>query len=77
MARVIVKARVTDLEDIPHYLILSEGDEFEGVSIIVQCEIIQQNILGGQLQDEDIPPPGFEDNFIFPGLGANQFVHQQ
>nr|TKW28789.1 hypothetical protein SEVIR_3G350900v2 [Setaria viridis] len=32
LARVILKARVTDLIDIPHYLILSEGDDFEGIS---------------------------------------------
>lgn len=56
MARVIVKERVTDLEDVPHYIILLEGNDFEGVSTIVQCEIIQQTLLGGLLQDEDIPP---------------------
>lgn len=47
LARVILKARVTDLIDIPHYLLLSEGDDFEGVSFTVQCEILQQNMLGG------------------------------
>lgn len=80
MARVVVKARVTDLEDMPHYLIMSEGDDFERVSITVQCEIIQQTLLGGQLRDEDIPHPGFEDNFNFPGIPMNQnenIGHQQ
>nr|TKW02809.1 hypothetical protein SEVIR_7G037500v2 [Setaria viridis] len=72
LARVIVKARVTDLEDIPHYLVLSEGDDFEGISHTVQVEIMQQTMLGGQLQDEDIPPPGIEGNFIFPGIGLAQ-----
>nr|TKW37264.1 hypothetical protein SEVIR_1G036261v2 [Setaria viridis] len=38
--------RVTELEDVPHYIILSEGDDFEGVSLTVQCEIIQQNPVG-------------------------------
>lgn len=28
LARIIVKARVTELEDVPHYIILSEGDDF-------------------------------------------------
>jgi hypothetical protein len=73
---VIVKARVTDLLDVPHYIIISEGDNFEGVSLSVQCEIIQQNILGGMPQDEDIPPGGLDDNFVFPGLGPNQPDHQ-
>nr|TKW03715.1 hypothetical protein SEVIR_7G059900v2 [Setaria viridis] len=77
LARVVVKARVTNLEDIPHYLVLSEGDDFEGVSITVQVEIMQQNLLGGQLLDEDIPPPGLEDNFIFLGIGLAQPQHQQ
>lgn len=69
MARVVVKARVTDLEDVPHYFVLLEGDDFEGVSTTVQVEIMQQTLLGGQLQDEDIPPSGFDDNFIYPGFG--------
>jgi hypothetical protein len=47
LARVIIKARVTDLADIPHYIIISEGDFFEGVSLTVQCEILQQDLLGG------------------------------
>nr|TKW31368.1 hypothetical protein SEVIR_2G100900v2 [Setaria viridis] len=70
MARVVVKFRVTELEDIPHYLIFSEGDDFEGVSTTVQVEIIHQNMLGGQLQDENIPP-GYDDDFVFPGLEPN------
>lgn len=47
---------------------MSEGGDFEGVSRIVQCEIIQRNMLGGQLQDEDIPPSGLENNFVFPSF---------
>jgi hypothetical protein len=39
LARVIIKTRVTELTDIPHYIIISEGDSFEGVSLTVQCEI--------------------------------------
>jgi hypothetical protein len=46
LARIYVKARVTDLVDIPHYLILSEGDGHEGVSLTVQCEIVQQHMMG-------------------------------
>nr|TKW01385.1 hypothetical protein SEVIR_8G176600v2 [Setaria viridis] len=71
MARVVVKVRVTELEDIPHYLVFSEGDDFEGISTTVQVEIMQQNMLGGQLPDEDIPPPGYDDDFVFPGLQAH------
>jgi hypothetical protein len=78
LARVIIKARVTELADVPHYIVISEGDNFEGVSLTVQCEIIQQNLLGGMLQDEDIPPGGFEEgDFVFPGLPQNQQFGQQ
>lgn len=72
LAVVVLKARVTDLTDILHYLILSEGDDFEGVSYTVQCEILQQNLLGAQLQDEDIPLGGPDGNFIFPGIQINE-----
>lgn len=47
-----------------------------GASLTVQCEIIHQNMLGGLLQDEDIPLGGLDDNFVFPGFGVNQ-VDQQ
>jgi hypothetical protein len=67
LARVIIKARITDLVDIPHYIIISEGDFFEGVSLTVQCEILQQDLLGGMPRDEDIPPGGFDGDFVFPG----------
>jgi hypothetical protein len=77
LARIIIKARVTDLIDIPHYIIISEGDFFEGVSLTVQCEILQQDLLGGMPQDEDIPPGGLDDNFIFPGIGLGGFQNQQ
>lgn len=69
LGRVIVKARVTDLTDVPHYIVISEGDDFEGVSLTVQCEIMQQNLLGEGPPDEDIPPGGLDDGFIFPGIG--------
>lgn len=69
LGRVIVKARVTELTDVPHYIVISEGDDFEGLSLTVQCEILQQNLLGGGPPDEDIPPGGLDDGFIFPGVG--------
>ncbi|PUZ62565.1 hypothetical protein GQ55_4G367900 [Panicum hallii var. hallii] len=56
LARIIIKARVTDLLDVPHYILFLEGDDFDSISFSVQCEILHQNILGGLPQDEDIPP---------------------
>jgi hypothetical protein len=46
LARIYIKARVTDLTDVPHYLIFSEGDDHEGVSLTVQCEICSGTCLG-------------------------------
>jgi hypothetical protein len=46
LARIIIKARVTDLANVPHYIIISEGDFFEGVSLIAQCEIISKTCWG-------------------------------
>lgn len=31
-------------------------------------------MLGGQLQDEDIPPGGLEDNFVFPDFEEFQLA---
>jgi hypothetical protein len=53
LANVIVKTRVTYLVDVPHYPIMTEGDDFERLLWTVQYEIIQQDMLGGQLEDED------------------------
>lgn len=55
----------------PHYIIISESDDHEGVSLTAQCEIIQQNMLGDLLQDEDLPPDGPGDDFIPPGIGIH------
>jgi hypothetical protein len=80
LARIIIKAKVTDLADVPHYIILSEGDDHEGISLTVHCEIVQQVMIGGQLQDEDIPPGGFDDNdFVYLGFEGNwiQNFHEQ
>lgn len=68
MGRIVIKARVTDLVDVPHYIILSEGDNFEGISFTVQCEIMQQEMMGGLPQDEDIPPGGPDDDFFLPWI---------
>jgi hypothetical protein len=54
-------------------LFFSETEGFVGDSWTVQCEIIQQNMLGGQAQDEDPIPPAPEDGqqlpLVFFGLG--------
>jgi hypothetical protein len=73
LARVLVKARVTNLEEVPRHIVLSEAEGFLGQSWTIQCEIISQQLLGAQPRDEDPTP---DDNpldqeppFDFFGLG--------
>jgi hypothetical protein len=56
LTRLLVKARVTNLEDVPRHLVFSETEGFIGQSWTIQCEIIHQIMLGAQPQDEDIVP---------------------
>lgn len=45
-----------DLEAIPRFVILTEGEGFKGESWTTQCEVIQQEMLGGQAPDEKPVP---------------------
>ncbi|KAJ1288605.1 hypothetical protein BS78_02G100600 [Paspalum vaginatum] len=72
LARLIVKARVIDLESVPQFIVISDPDSFQGESWTVQCEILQGTLLGGLRPDED-PAPDAPLNphalFDFFGLG--------
>ena len=61
LARIIIKARVVDLTEIPWFIVCSEGENFEGESWTCQCEILQANLLGGGPPDESPPPNGPDD----------------
>jgi hypothetical protein len=71
LARVLVKARVVNLEDIPWFIVSTKGPGFEGDSWTIQTEIIQSRMLGVNAADEDVPPgpddlqPEFFDFFGF------------
>jgi hypothetical protein len=54
--RLLVKARVTDLEDVPKHIVMSENVGFQGETWSIQCEIIHQNLLDAQPPDEDPAP---------------------
>jgi hypothetical protein len=40
--RLLVKVRVTDLQDVLHFIVISEGGGFQGQSWTVQCEILEE-----------------------------------
>jgi hypothetical protein len=73
LTRLMVKARVTNLQDIPHFVLLREVEDFQSHSWTVQCEIREQQLLGGQQMDEDprpeLNPAGHPPMFDFFGLG--------
>nr|TKW30157.1 hypothetical protein SEVIR_2G016600v2 [Setaria viridis] len=71
LARVIVKVRVVDLTEIPWFLVCSEGEDFEGNSWTVQCEILQYRLLGVGPEDENQPPDEV-DPLLFDFFGYGQ-----
>lgn len=57
LSRIIVKAKVFSLEEIPWFLFCFETDDFEGHTWIIQCEILQSRMLGAlPAADEDVTP---------------------
>jgi hypothetical protein len=69
---------VVNLEDIPWFIVSTEGPGFEGDSWTIQTEIIQSRMLGINATDEDVPPgpddlqPEFFDFF---GFGQPHLEH--
>lgn len=53
LTRLLVRARVTSLEVVLQFFVFSVAEGFHGVSCIVQCEIIQHNILRAQHEDKE------------------------
>jgi hypothetical protein len=53
LTRLLVKARVTELELVPHFLVISEIEGLQGESWAVQCEILEEHMLGGLPADEE------------------------
>jgi hypothetical protein len=72
VARVLVKERVVNLQDIPWFVVSTEGPGFDSDSWTIQTEIIQATMLGGLAADEDLPrgPNDIQpDMFDFFGFG--------
>jgi len=80
LAKLLIRARVVDYKSVPRFLVLTEGEGFQGESWTVQCEILQGNLLGGLLADEELVPR--PDDFllgaplIFLVLGSRDMVQQ-
>jgi hypothetical protein len=50
LARLMVRAWVTNLQEVPYFLVLTEAEGFQGESWTVQVEIVEQEMLGAYLQ---------------------------
>jgi hypothetical protein len=69
--RRLAKVRVSDLEDIPRSVRLSEGNRAEAKSWTFLVEVLQQTLLGGGPQDEDPLPDEGVDPHPLPDLGGD------
>jgi hypothetical protein len=59
--RVLVKVRVTDLQDIPRSIRMTESSRPDAESWTFLVEVLQHNLLGGGPQDEDpLPDEGVD-----------------
>ncbi|TVU01264.1 hypothetical protein EJB05_53303, partial [Eragrostis curvula] len=72
VARLLVKAKVTELQDVPPFLVLTDVEGYRGNSWTAQCEIINQRLLGVLAADEEPVPQlvnGAPIEFAFFGYG--------
>ena len=75
LARMLVRARVTDLEALPHFSIFSDGIGHESNSWTVQIEILQNENLGlGPQEEEHVPAPPDDGPPLFDFFGLGQQV---
>jgi hypothetical protein len=65
--RVLVKVRVTNLEDIPRSIRMTESSRPNAESCTFLVEVLQQNLLGGGPPDEDPVPDEGVDPHPMPG----------
>jgi hypothetical protein len=73
LAKLLVRARVTNLQDVSHFIVLTDVEGFNGESWTIQCEILEQEMLGQLPADEDpilvLAENGQPPLFDFIGLG--------
>lgn len=78
LVRLIIRARVIDLERVPQFILVTDAEGFHGNSWIVQCEVIEQQLLGALPTDEE-PVPQQVDAiypfFDFMGFGQPAQPH--
>lgn len=53
IARLMVRARVTSIEEVSHFIVFSVAEGFQGVSWTVQSEVVQHVMMGGNPKNEE------------------------
>jgi hypothetical protein len=56
LTRLLVKVRVIELHEVPHFIVISKADGFQDHSLTIQCEILKHNMLGGEPTGDDEAP---------------------
>jgi hypothetical protein len=81
LARLMVIACVSDLQDVPYFLVLTKAEGFQRESWTMQVQIVEQEMLGALPADEfPIPVPQVQDNllpFDFFGLSQQGLAPEQ
>lgn len=66
LARIIIKVRVIDLDQVPKSIKITNEDGFLSECWTVPCEIISQSMLRGGPPDKDDPPTDRGDPHLPP-----------
>lgn len=79
LGKIFVRARVTDLESIPQFIPFTDAEAHEGDSWVIQCEVLQQQLLGGGPPNEDpmLDQQQIQGQQPFDFFGLGQQVQEQ
>lgn len=77
--RILVRARVTNIQNVPQFIAYSDTMDMHGDSWTIQCEVVQHHQLGLDPPEEDPMPDELEmgDHVPYDFFGLGQPVIQQ
>lgn len=76
LARLLVRAKVSDVQKVPQFIVYEEPDTIDGQSWTIQCEVLQHKPQGGG-PPEEVPIPknlDLEQGLPFDFIGLGQRV---
>lgn len=76
MNRLLVRARVNDLQKLPQFIVYSDPDTLNDDSWTIQCELLLHHPHEGPPQEDPIPEDvNFENGMPFDFFGLGQPVN--